>query len=122
MRIFKTKAFERLIEDAGFTDAELITAAGEVNRGEYEADLGSGVYKKRIARFGAGKSGGYRFILYFRQDERLFFADMFAKSNQANIGPKVKRWYKKVAREYLGFTEDQLQARLKDGWIKEIVP
>ncbi|GHV73387.1 hypothetical protein AGMMS49940_06890 [Spirochaetia bacterium] len=65
MRIFKTKAFGRLLEDAGFTDAELITATEEVNRGEYEANLGGDVFKKRIARSGAGKSGGFRFILYF---------------------------------------------------------
>jgi hypothetical protein len=120
MRIFETKTFGRLLEDAGFTDAELLAVADEVNRGEYEADLGGGVIKKRFARTGAGKSGGYRFILYFRQDERLFFADMFAKSAQANIGEGAKRWYKKVAKEYLDYTEDQLEARLKEGWIREV--
>jgi hypothetical protein len=122
MRIFKTKAFGRLLDDAGLTKAELITAAEEVNRGEYEADLGGGVIKKRIARSGAGKSGGFRFILFFRQDERLFFSDMFAKSTQANIGEGAKRWYRKVAKEYLGYTDKELEARLKEGWIKEIVP
>jgi hypothetical protein len=78
MRIFKTKGFARLADKAEITDAELRAAAGEVNRGEYEADLGGGVFKKRIARSGAGKSGGYRAILFFRKDDRLFYAYVFA--------------------------------------------
>jgi hypothetical protein len=122
MRIFKTKASERLFERAGITDVDLIAAADEVSRGEYEADLGGGVIKKRVARSGAGKSGGFRVILFFRQDERLFFNDIFSKSARANIGDGELRWYKKVSREYLEYTEDQLKARLKEGWIKELIP
>ncbi|MDR0876776.1 MAG: type II toxin-antitoxin system RelE/ParE family toxin, partial [Treponema sp.] len=45
MRIFKTKASGRDLRKAGLTDTELVTAAEEVNRGEYEADLGGGVIK-----------------------------------------------------------------------------
>ena len=74
MRIFKTKSFTRLADKEGITDPELLAAADEVNRGEYEVDLGGGVFKKRIARAGSGKAGGYRAILFFRKNERLFFA------------------------------------------------
>ncbi|GHU14203.1 hypothetical protein FACS1894161_4760 [Spirochaetia bacterium] len=81
MRIFKTKRFGRLADKAGITDSDLAAAAGEVNRGEYEVDLGGGVFKKRIARAGAGKRGGFRAILFFRQDERLIFYYVFAKSD-----------------------------------------
>jgi hypothetical protein len=121
MRIFKTKQFTRLAEKAGITDPELITAAGEVNRGEYEADLGGGVYKKRIARTGAGKSGGYRVILFFRKDERLFFAYVFAKSDRANINEKEKRAFKKTAGAYLDvYTDEVLRALIQAGSIEEI--
>ncbi|GHV32666.1 hypothetical protein AGMMS4952_23450 [Spirochaetia bacterium] len=71
MRIFKTKSFSRLADKEEITKEELLTAADEVNRGIYEADLGGGVFKKRIPRPGAGKSGGYRAILLFRKNERL---------------------------------------------------
>jgi hypothetical protein len=121
MRIFKTKGFARLADKAGITDPELIAAAGEVNRGEYEADLGGGVFKKRIARAGAGKSGGYRAILFFRKDERLFFAHVFAKSDRANISPKEKRAYKKIAGAYLDvYTDEVLEAMMQVGSIEEI--
>jgi hypothetical protein len=121
MRIFKTKSFTRLADKEGITDPELLAAADEVNRGEYEADLGGGVFKKRIARPGAGKAGGYRAILFFRKDERLFFEYVFAKSDRANISPKEKRAYKKTARLYLDvYTDEELNAKVKAGSIEEI--
>ncbi|GHV89680.1 addiction module toxin RelE [Spirochaetia bacterium] len=122
MRIFKTKVFARDSINAGITDTELVNAAAEVDRGEYEADLGGGVFKKRLARSGGGKSGGYRVILFFRKDERLFFGRIFAKSNLEDIEDDELKWFKGVSREYLEYTDDQLNARIKEGWIKEIVP
>ncbi|GHT95325.1 hypothetical protein FACS1894141_3720 [Spirochaetia bacterium] len=121
LRIFKTKSFSRLADKEGITTAELITAAGEVSRGEYEADLGGGVFKKRIARAGGGKAGGYRVILFFRKNERLFFAYVFAKSDQANISPKEKRQFKKDAGLYLDeFTDTELTALVKAGDMEEL--
>jgi hypothetical protein len=122
MRILKVKPFSRDATAAGITDEELKAAAAEVARGEYEADLGGGVFKKRIARSGAGKSGGYRVILFFRKDERLFFDYMFAKSSRANINSKELRYFKGTAKLYLEYTDDQLGARIKDEWFKEIKP
>jgi hypothetical protein len=121
LRIFKTKSFSRLARDAGITDPELVTAAGEVDRGEYEADLGGGVFKKRLARSGAGKSGGYRVILFFRKGERLFYAYVFAKSDRDNISPKEKRKFKKAAGAYLDvYTDGVLKAMIEAGDIEEI--
>jgi hypothetical protein len=120
MRIFKTKGFARLADKAGITDPELVVAAGEVGRGEYDADLGGGVFKKRIARSGAGKRGGYRAILFFRKGERLFFSYVFAKSSRANISEKELRNFKDAAKLHLGYTEDQLRGRIRIGLFKEI--
>ena len=120
MRIFKTKRFGRLADKAWITDSDLVAAAGEVNQGEYEADLGGGVFKKRIARSGAGKSGGFRVILFFRQDERLFFSYVFAKSSRGNIADEELREFKRLAKKNLGFTETQIGALIKDGELKEI--
>ncbi|MDR0877059.1 MAG: type II toxin-antitoxin system RelE/ParE family toxin [Treponema sp.] len=120
MRIFKTKRFTKLADKAGITDADLTTAAGEVNRGEYEADLGGGVFKKRVARSGAGKAGGYRVILFFRKDERLIFSYVFAKSNRANIEEDELREFKAIAKGDLEYTEDQMNSFIKKGLYKEI--
>jgi hypothetical protein len=120
MRIFKTKRFTRLADKAGITDPELLAAAADVDRGEYEADLGGGVFKKRIARSGAGKSGGYRVILFFRKNERLIFSYVFAKSNRGNIEDDELREFKATARGDLGYTDDQMNAFTKAGLYKEL--
>ncbi|MHC6204280.1 type II toxin-antitoxin system RelE/ParE family toxin [Breznakiellaceae bacterium SP9] len=120
MRLFKTKEFTRLADKAKISDADLMSAATEVNKGEYEADLGGDVYKKRIARAGVGKSGGYRVILFFRQDERLFFDYMFAKSSRANIDEDELKEFKKKAKVSLEYTDEQIKERIKKGRFKEL--
>jgi hypothetical protein len=120
MRIFKTKGFTRLAGKARITDADLLAASDEVSRGEYEADLGGGVFKKRISRSGAGKRGGFRAILFFRQDERLFYSYVFAKSDRGNVDDDELKDFKDTAKLYLEYTEKELEGRIKEGWIKEI--
>jgi hypothetical protein len=120
MRIFKTKRFKRLSGKAGITNAEPKAAAEEINRREYEADLGGGVFKKRIARSGAGKSGGYRVILFFRQSERLIFYYVFAKSALANIEDDELKEFKATAKHGLEFTEKEMDTFIKAELYEEI--
>ncbi|GHU48205.1 hypothetical protein FACS1894200_04820 [Spirochaetia bacterium] len=79
------------------------------------------MFKKRIARIGEGKSSGYRVILFFKKDERLFFSYVFAKSNRANISRKELREYKEAVGLYLdGFTDKELDSLIEEGNIKEL--
>jgi hypothetical protein len=57
--------FTRFAKREGISDDALKAIVHEMERGLCEDDLGGGVYKKRVARAGAGKSGGYRVILFF---------------------------------------------------------
>ena len=50
-----------------------------------DADLGGFLYKKRVARSGSGKSGGYRTLLSARLGNRYVFLHGFAKNDRANI-------------------------------------
>ena len=54
-------------------------------QGLVDARLGGGVVKKRIARAGEGKRGGYRTILATNLRDRWFFMFGFAKSERDNI-------------------------------------
>jgi hypothetical protein len=58
MRIFKNLWFTRFAVKEGITDEELKGMVNQLEAGQADADLGSGVYKVRIARPGAGKSKG----------------------------------------------------------------
>jgi hypothetical protein len=88
--------------------------------GLVEANYGGNVYKKRIARKGEGKSGGYRTILFFKSGDKTFFMYGFAKSQQGNISEKEKRYYKGAAKEYFAHTDEKLAELKKFGELIEI--
>lgn len=54
-------------------DELLCKAASEIERGEFEADLGQGVCKKRIALPGQGKSGSTRSLVAKQHASAIFF-------------------------------------------------
>ena len=63
MSIYRTRLFSRWARRQGIRDSMLCQAVREIREGLYEADLGGNLLKKRIARPGQGKSGGFRTIV-----------------------------------------------------------
>jgi hypothetical protein len=59
-RTLKRKDFARWQASENLPDATLCKAVQEMESGLIDADLGGFLYKKRVARPGGGKSGGYR--------------------------------------------------------------
>lgn len=85
MRLLKAKTFGRWARKKGLPDAALVAAAGEMRRGLLDAELGSGLVKKRIGRAGSGKSGGYRVLAALRIAECCVFIYGFAKNERDNV-------------------------------------
>ena len=73
MRVFKTKVFRRFQRKERMRGANLVEAVARAEKGLIDADLGHGLIKQRIARDGAGKSGGFRTIIAFRKGDRAAF-------------------------------------------------
>jgi hypothetical protein len=120
MRIFRNKWFTRFAAKEGITDGELKDMVNQFEAGQTDVDLGSGVYKVRGARPGAGKSGGYRVIVFFRSGERTFFRYGFAKSARDNIDEKELRNHKQAAKFLLALNDKQLDALVETGQYTEI--
>jgi len=120
MRIFKTVPFARFARKAAVGDEQLKKAMADVEHGLVDADLGGGVLKQRIARQGAGKSGGFRVIVLFRHGERAFFVHGFAKSDQSNISGDELAAFKMLAAEMLAYRDEALSAALRSGALMEI--
>jgi hypothetical protein len=72
MRVFKVKWFAKFSEKEAISDDELKAIVNELESGNLKADLGGDVYKKRLARAGEGKRGGYRLLLLFKQRDNTF--------------------------------------------------
>ena len=120
MRIFKTSWFTRFADKERIVDASLQDAVNQLETGQFDADLGGGVYKQRLARQGGGKSGGYRVLICFRQGTRSFFMYGFPKSSRENITASEKNDLKKLAKVLFAMTDEQLDEQVKAGAFQEI--
>ena len=121
MRIFKNTWFTRFANKEGITDGELKETVTRLEDGQADADLGGGVYKVRVARHGEGKSSGYRVIVYFKSEERAFFAYGFTKSDKENIDQGELKAFKADAKVVFSLTDEQIKDRLKKGTLTEIL-
>lgn len=120
MRILKYRIFHKWANSEGLTDNSLKNAISEIEQGLFEANLGGGLYKKRVPRKGSGKSSGYRTLLAFKQNNRAIFMYGFAKNERDNINKKEEAIYKKLAGYYLEISEIKLNNLITNGELFEV--
>ena len=120
MSLYKTKEFSRFARKAGLGNEALQEAARAVASGRWDADLGGGVFKQRVAREGSGKSGGFRTIIVFKAGGHSFFVYGFAKNAQANVTPKELKALKALAKAFLALDAEALAKASAAGEITEI--
>lgn len=120
VRVFKNTWFQRFARKERIADAALCDAVTRAEKGQVDADLGGSVLKQRVARPGAGRSGGYRVILLFRADDRALFAYGFAKSDRGNIGDDELAAFRQLAAEVLALSGEQLDALVAAGRFMEV--
>lgn len=83
--VYVVEGFRRWMRKQPLRELDLCRAVAEMTRGLVDADLGSGLVKKRIGRFGAGKRGGYRVLAANRPGGPWFFIIGYAKSHMENV-------------------------------------
>lgn len=120
MSVYKTKEFSRFARKADLKSADLLDAAQAVASGQWDADLGGGVFKRRIARDGGGKSGGFRTIILFKVGGHSFFVHGFAKNEKANISPKELKALKALAATFLALDLSAIETAKSAGEIAEV--
>lgn len=120
MRIFKTKAFTRLVNKAGILNVALCRSIRDAERGLIAADLGGGVIKQRLARPGQGKSGGFRMLIVFKSGMRAIFVHGFAKSEKDNIEKDELVALKKLAAELLAYDDNTIAWAIATGALVEV--
>jgi hypothetical protein len=121
MAIYKTRWFNRWAKDQKLNDSSLCNAVAEMAAGLYDADLGGGLFKKRIARSGKGKRAGFRTLVATNKDDSWFFVFGFPKNERSNIDQDEKEALKKLSSKLLSLTAEALEtAKLKDELIEVI--
>ena len=119
--IIKTKRFDRWARIAALTDAVLREAVDEMVNGLIDADLGGGVFKKRVALPGRGKSGSVRTLLATNRRDRWFFMFGFEKSDRTNISAKELEALQGLAGDLLSLKKEQIRRAIHDGTFLEVL-
>ncbi len=120
MEAFKRREFAWWQAGEKLPDAALCKAVREMENGLIDADLGGALYKKRVARPGGGKSGGYRTLLSARIGNRYVFLHGFPKSDKANITEDEKRALQYTGKVFLELSTENLVEALRVGVLLEV--
>jgi hypothetical protein len=120
MIICKTTWFNRWARKQGLDDLSLCRAVEEMIAGLYEADLGGRLLKKRIARSGQGKRGGFRTLIATNKDDRWIFVFGFPKNERSNINQDEEEALKKLSSKLLSLTPKDFEKAKLENVIIEV--
>jgi hypothetical protein len=120
MGIYTTRWFDRWARKEGIAATTLCAAVREMAAGLYEADLGAGLLKKRLARPGQGKRGGYRTLVATNRGDRWFFVFGFPKNERSTIDKDEEEALKKMASHLLALTPPAIDKAVQAGELMEI--
>ena len=119
-RTLKRKDFARWQAKEGLPDTALCDAVAEMQAGLIDADLGGFLYKKRIARRGGGKSGGYRTLLSARMGNQYVFLHGFPKSDKSDVTQDERKALRFAGKVFLELSAESLLKALASGVLLEV--
>ncbi len=120
MAVYTTRWFDRWARKQGLTTLSLCAAVREMRAGLYDADLGGGLLKKRIARTGQGKRGGFRTLVATNKGTRWMFVYGFPKNERSNIDKDEEDALKQLAAHLLALTAQALGQAERAGELMEV--
>ena len=120
MEIYKNRWFDRWARKQGLPSSSLCAAVREMTAGLYDADLGGGLLKKRIARTGQGKSGGFRTLVATNKGARWAFVFGFPKNERSNIDKDEEQALKTLAAHLMSLTTQALDKAQRAGELIKV--
>ena len=120
MKQLMTRHFSKWAKKQSISIGELSKALDEIKIGQFEADLGGHILKKRIRFQGKGKSKSGRTIICYRKDDRAVFIHGFAKNEKSNLSPKELKAFRELSKIILELSIEQLNIAVKNGDFVEV--
>ena len=120
MIVYLLKAFTRLARREGLTEVHICQAVAEMNAGLIDANLGTSLFKKRIAMPGQGKRGSWRALLGFQVGKKAFFLYLFPKTSRDNIEDDEMKALKRLTKYYLTLKPSEIKTALQCGELNEV--
>ena len=119
-RVFKTRYFTRWMRKTSLSNEALCKSVAEMERGLIDADLGGGVFKKRVALPGRGKRGSTRTLVATNKSDWWFFVVGFEKNARANVSAEELKALQNIAADLLKLSSSELDVQVEDGTLQEI--
>ena len=120
MKELMTKHFSKWASKQNIPGNELVTALAELKAGNFEANLGGHIYKKRIRFEGQGKSGSGRTIICYKKGDRAIFIHGFAKNEKSNLSKKELNVFKELSRILFGLSAEEIAIAIENGDFIEV--
>jgi len=116
----KTKWFSKWAKKQKLVDNKLLTAIEDMQNNLSTVNLGSGLFKVRVASKGVGKSSSYRTIIIYREDDRAVMVYGFMKKEQENLSKEELKHFKILAKDILVLEENELEKAIENNVFVEI--
>jgi hypothetical protein len=120
MKKLMTRHFSKWATKQKIPKHELANALAELAAGNFEANLGGNLYKKRIHFEGQGKSGGGRTIICYKKDDRAIFVHGFAKNEKSNLSKKELIAFKELSKILLRLSPEEIEIAIKNKDLIEV--
>ncbi|MBN2617323.1 MAG: type II toxin-antitoxin system RelE/ParE family toxin [Spirochaetales bacterium] len=108
MKKLKTKWFNNWAVKNKIDNSTLNEGISNLENQLSAINLGSNLFKVRIARKGSGKSSGYRTIIVYKANEKAIFIYGFSKNEQENINKTELSMFKKLGKDLLNLTDSEI--------------
>ena len=115
-----TKHFSKWATRQKIPLKELNKALTQLQAGNFEANLGGNIYKKRIRFQGKGKSGSGRTIICYKVDDRAIFVHGFAKNEKSNLSKKELIAFKELSKILLKLSQKDIALAIENGDLIEV--
>ena len=112
MRKLVTRFVKKWMRREHITNTMFLQAIQNLEDGLSTANLGSSLFKVRVARKGQGKSGGYRTLIVYRQSDRAIVVYGFKKSESDNIADDELVFFRELAATLLALSERQIEVAI----------
>jgi len=116
----KTKWFSKWAKKQKLVDNKLLIAIEDMQNNLSTVNLGSGLFKVRVASKGVGKSSAYRTIVVYREDDRAVMVYGFMKKEQENLSKEELKHFKILAKDILALEENELEKAIENNIFVEI--
>ena len=115
-----TKQFSKWAAKQKIPEHELYIALNELRDGNFDANLGGYIFKKRIRFQGQGKRGAGRTIICYKKNDKAIFIHGFAKNEKSNLSQKELLTFKELAKILIELSPEEVTIAVKHGHFIEV--